>query len=361
MAISLRSAMSEFSTRVFDRVVTKSNPSPALRQFFAEEVVGTRGYKFYVRRQGRPVAVSVSMHEKGIVTRLDKSTQKEFYPPYFNYKFDYSALEEFEPVMGATDEFVNNQIYAELARKTVDGVMENEERFQRAEQLQMMQALETGVVTIYGDQSSADIDFQRKTASLVPYAAGINWGDNAVNPGAVLITGAEFLITEGMVDGSMPFNLIAGVEAIEAFKNNDLRQKQGDIKDQIYMDLATGQPIRGLTPQGSYKAGNYHFNLWGLTDYYDAPGTGTTTSLMNSKKIIMLPNMVPFKMIYTATPGWEGDPYGPNATPRTIKAKRNTYELRDVENANIQLGLKSAFAPNLSEVDKVWTAQVVAP
>ena len=358
MAIfDLSYAMQEFSTRVQNMVDIVPKVDIGFKNFFGERIEKTKGFDFWVTRQGRPVAVDINPLERGIITGLEKSTHKFFIPPTFDYSVIYSAFEEFETIYGATDNKVDGEIFAKLVEKTAKEMQANIARIERREELQRAQALLTGIVTL---KNGDNIDFKRKAASLVAYNNSFGWDISTNSPSKILIQLIEFLITEGMVDPTMGINVLVGTEAQAAFKENATRAKEGDIKDQTYMQLSTGETIRGLTPQGSYSAGNYKVNLWGYTGYYDDPDTSVTTSYMDSKKIIVLPNQAPFEMVYCGTKGWsDGDGYGANAYPRIIKGKRNFYKIKDIRGCSIEEGVRSAVVASLREVDRVATAQVV--
>jgi hypothetical protein len=360
MKFDLRYAMGEFSSRVLSMVNIKPKVDVGFLNFFGEEVLSTKGFNFWVSRQNRRVAVDINPYERGNINSLDKSTNKYFIPPTYDEAIIYSAFDEFETIMGMDDSLIDGQIYRKLVEKTAEEMQLSLDKIARAEELQRAQALQTGIITL---KNGDNIDFQRKAGSLVAYNASFGWDVDTVNPEAIIIQLIEFMITEGAVDATTPLNVVVGAEAWSAFKNNPIRQKEGDIKDQTFMSLSTGETMRGLTPQGSYSAGNYKVNFWGYTGYYDDPNnSNTTTPYMNPKKIVVLPNTVPFKMVYCGTKGWsDGDGLSKNAKPRIIKAKRNFYKVRSIREVTEELGVRSAPVASLFEVDSVATAQVVAP
>lgn len=355
----LRYAMGELSSRVLQMVDIKPKVDVGFKNFFGEQVEKTKGFNFWVRRQNRAVAVDINPLERGNINSLNKSSNKFFIPPTYDEAIVYSAFDEFESIMGADDSRVDGQIYRSLVEKTAAEMQLGLDMIARREELQRAQSLLTGIVTL---NNGDNIDFKRKAASLVAYNASFGWDVATVNPDDILIQLTEFLITEGMVDHTTALNVIVGEEALSAFKNNPIRQKQGDIKDQVYMNLSTGAPIRGLTPQGSYSSGNFRFNLWGYTGYYDDPANSdATTPYMDPKKIIVLPNTVPFKMVYCGTKGWsDGDGMTKSARPRIIKGARNFYKIRNIREVSEEMGVRSAVVASLFEVDSVATAQVVA-
>lgn len=355
----LRYAMGEFSSRVLSMVDIKPAVDTGFLNFFGERVEKTKGFNFWVTRQNRPVAVDINPLERGNINSLNKSTNKFFIPPTYDEAVVYSAFDEFESIMGADDSRVDGEIYRQLVEKTAKELQLGIDKIARREELQRAQALLDGIVTL---KNGDNIDFKRRAELLVAYNASFGWDVDTVNPETILIQLIENMITFGSIDASTPLNVIVGAEAWSAFKNNPIRQAEGDIKDQTFMALSTGAPIRGLTPQGSYSAGNYRVNFWGYTGYFDDPdNSDTTTPYMDPKKIIVLPNTVPFEMVYCGTKGWsDGDGMSRNAQPRIIKGARNMYKIRNIRSVSEEMGVRSAVVASLKEVDSVGTAQVVA-
>jgi len=351
-------AFQEFSSRVVQMVDIKPKVDVGFLNFFGQRVEKTKGFNFFVRRQNRDVAVDINPYERGNINSLNKSTNKFFIPPTYDESVVYSAFDEFNTIMGATDSRVDGEIYRQLVEKTAAEMQLSLDKIARREELQRSQALLDGIVTL---KNGDNIVFNRKAALLVAYNASFGWDVETVNPEAILITLIENMIKEGSIDATTPLNVIVGSEAWSAFKTNPIRQKEGDIKDQTFMSLSTGATMRGLTPQGSYAAGNYRVNFWGYTGYFDDPdNSGLTTPYMHPKKIVVLPNTVPFEMVYCGTKGWsDGDGLTKNARPRIIKGARNFYKVRNIREVSEEMGVRSAVVASLREVDSVGTAQVV--
>lgn len=358
MAFDLKYAMGEFSSRVLKSVDIVPAVDQGFSNFFGERIEKTKGFDFWVNRQNRPVAVDVNPLERGNLNSLNKSTNKFFIPPTYDEGVVYSAFEEFETIQGATDSMVDGEIFKQLVDKTARELLIGRQKIERREELQRAQALLTGIVTL---KNGDNIDFKRKAALLKAYNAAFGWDVATVNPELILIQLIESMITEGSIDATTPLNVIVGSAAWSAFKSNPIRQKEGDIRDQTFMSLSTGATMKNLTPQGSYSAGNYKVNFWGYTGYFDDPdNSDVTTPYMDSKKIIVLPNTVPFEMVYCGTKGWsDGNGESKSAYPRIIKAKRNSYRLKNMRECSMEMGIRSAVVASLREVDSVGTAQVV--
>ena len=353
--MDLRYAMGEFSMAVMQKVEVLPNVDQGFKNFFSEGTSVTRGIKLFVERQGRPIAIDVAVGEKGITTRRDKSTQKNYIPAYFDYKFNYSALEEYEQIMGQDNSIVDTGIFNELVENTARGVQENADRLERRREYQRAEALLTGFVTM---KNGDTLDFKRKAASLVDYSTDFGWDVDTNSPDIILRQGAEFLITEGKVSATTPFNIIGGANALQALKDNPIFQGYADNRRYTEVMFDTGVGTNDLTPHGTIKAGNFRFNLWGYTGYYTDPDTGVETPYMDTDKIIILPDTQVFSMRFCGVKGWQGNPYGTTAFPKLQNTKVYSYEVRDVEGCAVELGLRSSFAAVLDKVDNVFTAKV---
>lgn len=351
--ISLLSALGQFTQRVLSALSERKAPTSGFKTFFGEVTSAAKEVSWEIKRRGRPVAVDIDHHEHGITTKSTKSTQKLYVPPYYDYNTNVDAQRSFERVFNGS-QFVDIPEYSKLIDEVAEDMQDNIDRIERAEELQRAQALLTGIITL---QNGDNIDFKRNASSIVAYNASHGW-DTAVNPGKILKQGAEFMVTEGNADITGVFNVVMGTEAIDAFRANETRQKEGDIKDQQYMDLSVGQSqVTGLTPQGAFSYGNYRFNLWGYEGYYNEEGSPTHLKYMDSKKIVMLPPNHDFTMFYGGTKSWRGT--GMNRFPTIIKAKRNFYRVYDELNVSMLMGVRTAPVALLRSIDNVFTATVV--
>lgn len=353
--ITLTSALGNFTQRVISALNERKAPTSFFKSFFPDLISGAKEVTWEIKRRGRPVAVDIAHHEHGTTTKSSKSTQKIYVPPYYDYNTNVDALDSFERVFNGSAE-VDIPQYGKLIEQTAEDMRDNLDRIERAEELQCSQALLTGILIL---SSGDSIDFKRKAASLVAYNAAFGWDEAAVNPGDILVQGAEFMVTQGNANPGDVIDVICGSEAINALRDNPLFQAESDTKDFHFADLRTQATTRnGATPQGSWARGNYRFNFWGYEGYYDVEGGSSNLKYMEAKKIIMLPMNVDFKMFYGGTKAWRGT--GVNRFPTVIKAKRNFYSVDDELNVSKLMGVRTAPVALLRSIDNVFTAQVVA-
>lgn len=352
--ITLISALGEFTQRVISALNERKAPTSFFKSFFGEIISGAKEVSWEIKRRGRPVAVDIAQHEHGTTTKSGKSTQKVYVPPYYDYNTNVDALDSFERVFNGSP-MVDVPQYGKLIEQTAADMQDNIDRIERAEELQSAQALLLGVITL---NNGDDIDFKRNALSLVAYNAAFGW-DQAVNPGDILVQGAEFMVTNGNADAGGIIDVICGSESINELRDNAAFQADADVRNFHFADMRTGAVTRnGATPQGSWSRGNYRFNFWGYEGYYDIEGGSSNLKFMEAKKIIMLPQNIDFKMFYGGTKSWRGT--GINRFPTIIKAKRNFYSVDDELNVSKLLGVRTSPVALLRSIDNVFTAQVVA-
>lgn len=355
MRIKLNYALGEFTSRVIKPFIDSAGAANGFESWFPPIESGSSQVTWEIKRRGRQIAVDIQRHEKGKIISSVKSSQKSYIPPNFDLAVVMSAFDSFERVFGGS-EYVDTADLQKLVEDVQMEMKENILMIERAKELQRAQALLTGIVTL---RNGDDINFNRDAASLIAYNLAHDWNVATVNPGDILVQMAQYVITKGKAINTLPFDVILGSEAIIAFQDNPLREKNGDIKDQHYMELEVGATNRmGLTPQGAYSRGNHRFNFWGYEDYYDTDAA-SDIQFMDPKSIILLPKNTDFVTFYGATKAWKGS--GDNMIPTVVKGKQTFYQVNDIENVSKKFGVRSAPVALLRSIDRVATATVIAP
>jgi len=357
MALDISYARGEFTKRVLGAFTDIAQPTLFFKSFFRSETTEALDLAIEVERTGRQVAVDILRGTEGVITRSDKSTEKLYRPPLFDYKYNLTALDGYDRLFGESNE-ISGGHWARIVAKTAKEVAKNVDRINRRYELQSAQAFLDGIVTM---KNGDNIDFKRKAASLVAYNAAHNWASNTVNPGAILEQGARFMVTDGLVSPGTTFNVVMGYQAWNAFRANELRSAEGDIKDQKFQDLTSPIPFgNGAVLMGRYSYGSYNFVIWGYEGYYDDPdNSNTTTPYMDPKKIIILPNEQDFIFGYGGVPAMVN--VGQDQIPSTMEGEMVGYRYNDTAKTAAFFGVRSAGMPILQYVDRVFTAQVIAP
>lgn len=358
MAISLVNALGTFTKKVESLVTIKPEVDSLFRSFFADSISAAEGCDFEVIRSGRTVFNDVDINSEPVITKLDKSSRKIFIPPAYNPAVQLSAIDAFQRVAGSS-EYVNDRDFVALVDKVAREMQHNIDAMERTEELLCSKALTTGVVTTkHGD----DVDFKRRAASIIAYNAAHGWDVDTIDPSLIMIQGAKFMAQYGMINYSDMINVFVGEEAALAFENNPIVQKKADIRNfNGVIEVAPGVRMgKGATPIGYYKTGGYNFRIWTYAGKYKHPDTGVETSFLDPKKIVMLPTSQDFKMFYGGVPAWNGSVSGFGRLPGIQKGKRVFYQGEDEMRVQKIYGFRTRPLPILREVDKVFTAQVVA-
>lgn len=354
MALDISYARGEYTKRVIGAFKDMAQPTLFFKSFFRSQTTEALAISLEVQRTGRPIAVDILRGTEGKITRSDKSTEKLYIPPFFDYKYHLMAMDGYDRLFGESNE-ISGGHWARIVNKTAQEVAKNVDRINRRYELQCAQALLDGIVTM---KNGDNIDFKRKSESLVAYSADINWADDNVHPGKILEQGARFMVTEGLVSPGTMFNVVMGTNAWNAFRANAKRSKEGDIKDQKFQDLTSPMQFgNGAVVMGRYSYGAYNFTIWGYEGYYDDPDTGITTPYMDVNSIIMLPNAQDFIFGYGGVPAMVT--VNGERMPSTMEGEMVAYRYNDEAKTAAFFGVRSAGMPILHYVDRVFTAQVV--
>jgi hypothetical protein len=356
--LDLAYALQELTMSIANTINISSSPSQFFKGWFPDDVSAAKGKMFFVKKKGRKIAIDIDPQERGNLNRLDKQSQFIYIPPNFDELFMWDALEQFHPLT-VNDQITDKALFAEYARLAEEAVVDMVQQIERTEELYSSQALLDGIIQT---DKIGTITFPREPESLVAYNAAHGWDVDTVSPSVILDQGARFLHEVGMVAPGESLVVIVGSEAWGSFVANPIRENEGDIRDQLFMNIFTGQPNgAGGIPHGSYGPGNFKFDLWGYEGVYDDPTTGNPTKYMDPKKIIILPRSQAFSMFYGGTKSIRKISADMNI-PIIRKAKRNFYSVSATTlDPSAGMGVRSAPLAILDKVDSVFTAQVVAP
>jgi hypothetical protein len=204
-------------------------------------------------------------------------------------------------------------------------------------------------------QNGTNIDFKRKADSLVDANASLGgYWTAAVNPFEQIATGAQFLRQKGKAQGGV-INMIAGSEALSALYDNADFKATADLRrvDNLNIRMPQRNSV-GATTHGEFSAEDYVVRVWSYPEYYDN-ASGVSTPYMNPKKVILLPEMVDFRLAHAAVPRLLGD--------GSMSSERGEYVFSDYidpKHSTHEYDIKSAGVAVPVSVDKIWTAQVVA-
>lgn len=323
-----------------------------LRSFFINDETVTKLISIEVQRGFENVAVDVYRNSEGNRNTFGKSTEKTFEPPYYHETVELTSLDLYEMLFLMPS--VSDEIFSAFVSMVADKMIIITDKVERAYELQCSQVLEDGIVQL---KSGDNINYLRKAASLVDALASSTgyWTTGGVDPNTILEMGAKFIRTEGMSDGGI-LNVIMGSLALSALFNNDVvKERKSYIKDFALDRIVPAQrDARGASLHGEISAGSYNLRIWSYPQVYKHPVTGVITDYVNPKKIIIVPEVPNFKLVFAAVPQLLDEGQSPK------KGAYLVQEFKDPKKASHEVDLRSAGLAVPVAVDQIFTAQVVA-
>lgn len=349
MSIPIQDAQGVFTKGLIAVYKEKVSVMSFLRSFFAPIESMTKEVSIAVQRGTEKIAVDVSRYSEGNRNAWTKSTEKMMIPPFYDEYLTANEHMLYDRVITALSQG-NTTFFTELTNDIADEVMMLKDKIERAIELQCSQVFETGVVLLNADTS---IDFKRKAGSLVANSAGNTWATGTVNPYKTFEDGCNFLRQTGKVQGGT-FNAILGSQAMSDLLNNTIFKERNDLSN-LSLD-AVAEPQRnsvGGTLHGYITCGAYRVRLWTYPEYYDN-ASGTSTPYVNEKKVILLPEMPKFKLVYAAVPQLIKDGQIPQKGAYLIQ------EFLDDKKTAHEIHIKCAPLAIPVAVDQMYTFQPVA-
>lgn len=360
MAIPASEVRGLFTKYVVEKLEIKPSPTLFLKSFFPSKTTSSKNVSIEVRRHHEPIAVDVVRGTGGNMNQWGRSTEKIITPPYFEELFNLNELDGYDRIFGEQQEVGADQ-FAMVLDEAADKIQLLKDKINRRYELMSAQVLQTGIVTLNGGDN---IDFKRSGSSKVVLNSGSRWSDDAFDPNTTLEAAAKFIRTEGLYVGG-EFNVIMGSGAWNAYINNAKRKAGSDIKDWKLSDIVS--PIQfgaGSAFLGRVSAGSYNFNVWGYEQFYNAAGTDKTgkTPFVDAKNIIVLPNDKSFTFAYAGVPHIKRNPASVTAPEYIAYAPGEFFvdNYIDGRASNHTFAVKSAGVPIPTQVDAIYTAQVIA-
>lgn len=315
-----------------------------LRSFFPAKTTMTKYVSIEVQRGTERIAVDVIRGTQGNRNKTTLSTLKSFLPPFFDEYFNANEMDVYDVAIGSLDPGAMIQLSTESANELAN--LRN--KIERAVELMCSQIFETGIITLVNGDN---IDFKRKSASLVANAAGNTWATGTVSPYDTLEAGAKFLREVGKMSGSN-CTVIMGETAARHFFANDIVIERADIRN-FGLDKISS-PVKnavGGSYHGNVSAESYTFDLWTYPEIYE-DANGNYVPYVNAKKVIILPEVTKFELAYALVPQLL------NGTPQT--GAYLIQDFIDTRQTAHEVHIKSAPIPVPVAIDQIYTVQPVA-
>ena len=350
MAIPASLIRSTITTKFLALWKERLRPTTFLATWFPDTTpTATRYVSIEVQRGKEKIAVDVLRNAEGNHNKFEKSTQKDYDPTYFDENFTVDSLRMYDRLIGSGT--VDAGVVTAILNEGTEKMQLLADKIERRYELQRAQALQTGIVTA---TSTENIDFQRKASMILAYNAAHNFADNTVSISSFLGTWGSLMRSVGKV-GTGTFDLLMGSSAYQAMIANTKFQAEADIRRIALTDIVS--PVKnteGADYMGMFSAGTCNYRIWVYDQYYE-DASGVLQPYIDPKKIIILPPNPAFMMAYAGVPQLIDED---NPVVRT--GKFIYYSYTDERRRSRVYGVQSAGLPILLEVDKLFTATVLA-
>jgi len=295
MAIPIQDSRNLFTKTLISVYKEKVDVMSFLRSFYRRREVMTKEVSIEVQRGTEKIAVDVTRGTKGNRNTFSKSTEKIMVPPFY---WEYMSANEhrlYDIAIGSTS---SAPAFAQLTAELAEDLFELQKKIERAVEKQCADVFMTGVITL-ADNST--IDYKRKAASLLAYAAGRDFGINTVDPFDVFKGACEFLRKTGKVQ-TMSFKAILGDTVISDLFNNTIFKERQNLFNMSLDTINSPQAnAAGGVYHGTITAGPYRVELWTYPDFYE-DSTGTMVPYITATKMVVLPPNPGFELVYAAVP-----------------------------------------------------------
>ena len=229
------------------------------REFFPPMTTPSKLVSIGVLRDSDTIAVDVERFTEGQYIKSTRSTERLYEPPFHKQIYDFSRDEIYmsSVSLGVLDNQAANQI---IAQNALNNIRKMRNRIERAIKKQQTEVLQTGTVNL---TNGDNINYRRKSTSMVDLGAGNYWNQSGADPLANIETGARFIRNEG-ASAATELNLVMRSRALRAFLNNDIVKDTGNFRRISRLDIAMPQfdGASGLTFHGVVAAGDFEILLW---------------------------------------------------------------------------------------------------
>ena len=290
-------------------------PSLFLSSFFVVRpgnIFDGKKVKVDIRRIGEDVAKDVAPGTGPNLNDHKGWTNKEFTPPTYDEASPFDA-ESLNKRLFGMDEYASTDVGYQAALVTM--IMEhwqiNQEKIERAMELQASEILQNGTLTF---ENTDSIDFKVKASHLA--TAGTAW--NAV--GADPLGDLESLMDVVRQDGKMNIRkAIFGSDAIDALLSNATVLERLDNRKMNIGEITPQEKENEAKYHGKLSIGSYTIELWSYNGRYDDPDTGVHTKFIDDANVILLPDNPRFDKLFAGVPRLKDtDPQFRNILPSRV-------------------------------------------
>jgi hypothetical protein len=297
MKLSVQSARDQFTKAVVPKFRQNPQVLGFLASFFPAVQRNTLALSYNTTGVREYKAEDIERGAEGNRNKASTTTENVILPPYYNEYLDITKLHLYDKLYGAGTNDVEVGVVKDFLLSVTEELTELRKKIERAYEYQAAQVLTTGVVTT---SKGGNFDFGRSGSSIV--TAGTLWSVAATaTPLDNLVTGANFLRTEGKVQGGI-INVIMGGPALSAFLNTTQVKSIADIRkfDNIVVRPEQQNSV-GAVFQGEVRYGSYMFRVWTYPEFYETSGNVMTPYIADNK-VILIPERPAFQLMHAAVP-----------------------------------------------------------
>jgi hypothetical protein len=260
-----------------------------------DQVFGNQGVAAYTSRSGGPEVIG----KDGFKTMLH-------FAPYSYTEMPYTSEDLDVRSAGST-------VYDEVdpaASMIARHLGKMDDKLTRLEELQIAQALQTGKITVAGRDVNYEIDFGMAASHLITLAGGAKWDTPATRDILGNLQTWSSLIAD---TGAPAPDFLVGDTAAMGYLISDSTIKDMLDNRRIEAGRINYKEINGqrCTYIGNLMSVGINLDLYAYQGKYGAVNTGTLTSYMNSKTVILGSSQADLRFHYarienTKAPGFRG-------------------------------------------------------
>ena len=360
MAIPTQDALSVFTHAVRTKY-SDFLPAPSFFTSMAKETTtAAKSVGVEVRRMLENVATDVVRGSNGVLNDVSRSTVKQYTPPFFNEYFDLTQIDGYDRMFGESG-MIEERAMADIAAQGASLVATNVAKINRAIEIQHVQVLETGIVTM---KNGDNIDYRRQASSLVnvgnPDATKF-W--DAANAAILpdLGAGCSFIRQEGKHAGGVYIGIF-GSAAFNAMKNDEKLLAVWDNRRISTADI--GMPVlreaTGATFHGTVAVDDYRLEIWTYPQYF-TNDQGANIRYWPENKVVIVPPVSNIVTKYAGLPIINK----PNQTftqgfISMAATTMDMYDYVDVRALSHNFHQRSAPLAVPVAIDQMYTMQVLA-
>lgn len=333
-------------------------PNLGLSAWFPSVTTPAKQVSIAVRRSRQLVATDVLRATSSNRNVFNKYTQKIFEPPFFNEAFDFTSTQIYDNTFGMGVAPTGPQAGLMIDNAT-EYLIEVKYKIMRAIEKMRASILQFGTVTFVNGDS---INFNRQSASMPVLTGSNTWVAANVataNPLGDLAAGGKFLRQQGLSTGNiidviMGDNVGAYLTAFASISSE--RQIFANFR-RADIGMPQYDNVTGLTFFGRIGTGDFIFNLWTYSDYYEN-ADGTKSKYIGDNMVCMIPNDVEAKTIYAGVPMVMGDAFSGGLYVGQQTGEFLVHDIIDPQKKSWDIITESAPLPIVVSVDRLYTIQV---